>query len=75
MCPIIIKKNVVCFGTGKSKIKLTKDAGFSSTSDSSGEHLLSPTHPAPSQNDVESESTYSIRLRNCSNMYRSNRRM
>lgn len=45
------------FGTGKSKIKLTKDAGFSSTSDSSGEHLLSPTHPAPSQNDVESEST------------------
>ncbi|XP_025422228.1 protein CBFA2T1 [Sipha flava] len=42
----------------KSKIK-SKDAGFSSTStsDSSGEHLLSPTHPLPTQNDVESESS------------------
>lgn len=44
---------------GKSKIK-SKDAGFSSTStsDSSGEHLLSPTHPLSARIDVESESTY-----------------
>ncbi|XP_029346274.1 protein CBFA2T3 isoform X1 [Acyrthosiphon pisum] len=42
----------------KSKIK-SKDAGFSSTStsDSSGEHLLSPTHPLPTRIDVESESS------------------
>ncbi|XP_022172886.1 protein CBFA2T3-like isoform X2 [Myzus persicae] len=42
----------------KSKIK-SKDAGFSSTStsDSSGEHLLSPTHPLPARIDVESESS------------------
>lgn len=58
--------NIILISTGKSKTK-SKDASFSSTStsDSSGEHLLSPTHPLPTHNDVESESNYIVNKIKC----------
>ncbi|VVC26426.1 Hypothetical protein CINCED_3A010319 [Cinara cedri] len=54
-----IKESAFRIHTRKSKNKSKDAVGFSSTStsDSSGEHLLSPTHPSPAQIDVESESS------------------